>query len=133
MYVRGCVCACVCGCMGVHVVVGVALALALALAFALALALTLSLHRCLPLRRYPIGANTTQQQQDYWGSLSAMDHQVGRVRAILQVRTSPMDHTGFTSCPGIRENREVLKKHLLKPKSLPAAPGRRGRHLAVVH
>jgi arylsulfatase A-like enzyme len=34
--------------------------------------------------KYPVSKNTTQQQQDYWGSLSALDAQVGRVRQILQ-------------------------------------------------
>jgi hypothetical protein len=34
--------------------------------------------------KYPLSNNTTQQQQDYWGSLSALDAQVGRVRQILK-------------------------------------------------
>ena len=32
---------------------------------------------------YPVGPTITQAQQDFWGSLSAMDAQVGRCRRIL--------------------------------------------------
>lgn len=50
---------------------------------------------------YPVGEDTTQQQQDFWGSLSAMDAQIGRVRAILQ-RLNVADDTivWFTSDNG---------------------------------
>lgn len=37
---------------------------------------------------YPVGPTITPLQQDFWGSLSAMDAQIGRCRAILKVRTS---------------------------------------------
>jgi arylsulfatase A-like enzyme len=50
---------------------------------------------------YPVSANTTQAQQDFWGSLSAMDAQIGRCRAILR-RLGVADNTlvWFTSDNG---------------------------------
>lgn len=66
---------------------------------------------------YPVGPTVTPQQQDFWGSLSAMDAQIGRVRSTLQSLGVAEDTlVWFTSDNGPEVNQPGVTRGLVGRK-----------------